>query len=303
MDGRSAHHQPNLPGIGPDGAGGHGHRPIMFGQMVGAPAVAQLCEDLTAEQASLDLVLSGLVNEDWARPTPAAGWDVSDSLSHLCFFEEAAALAVTDPEAFDTHRSELVAAMGAGQAPDVALGRSMGEGPRLLERWRRARTRYIEAVIDADSRARADGTRLRIPWYGPDMSPGSFTTARILEAWAHGVDIRDALGSPLEASDRLRHVCHIGYSARSYSFMAHGIADPGDPVRMEAAGPGGDVWTWGPDDAAERITGTALDVALVFAQRRHWSRTSVRAAGPTAELWLSIAQAFAGPPTLTAADR
>lgn len=260
------------------------------------PTVADLCQDLSDEQASLDAVLAGLVNEDWARPTPAAGWDVRDSLSHVCFFEEAAALALSNPEGFEVHKDQLLADMAAGRAPDVSLGREMDDPGALLERWRTARKAYFGSATRIDAKA-------RVPWYGPAMSPASFTTARILEAWAHGTDIRDALSIPTEPSDRLRHVCHIGFGARAYSFAVHGVADPGDPVRLEAGAPDATLWAWGPEDAANRISGTSLDVALVFAQRRHWSRTTVRATGPVAELWLSIAQAFAGPPTVTAPDR
>jgi len=267
------------------------------------PTVPELCRDLAAEQASLDSVLSGLDTADWRRASPAAGWDVRDCLSHLVFFEEAAALAVTDPGGFDAHRSELIAGMQSGGAPDVAIGRSMDDPAGLLDRWRVARTRYIDAVTEADAEAAAAGEKLRVPWYGPDMSPGSFTTARILEAWAHGVDIRDAVGAPLDATERLRHVCHIGYGARAFSFAAHGVADPGDPIRLEVSAPDGSTWSWGPEDAGDRVTGPALEVALVLAQRRHRSRTGVAATGPTAELWLSIAQAFAGPATVTAPDR
>lgn len=269
------------------------------------PTIAELCKDLSDEEASLDAVLSGLVNEDWHRPTPAEGWDVQDSLSHLCFFEEAAGLAVTDREAFEAHRARLLAdlAEGGSNPPDVALGRDLGDPTVLLGRWRRACSAYIDAVTRADAAASAAGTRLRVPWYGPDMSPGSFTTARIMETWAHGVDIRDALGVPLEPSGRLRHVCHIGYGARGYSFAVHGVTDPGDPVRLEVEAPDGTQWAWGPEDADDRVTGPALDVALVLAQRRHRSRTAVQVSGPAAELWLSIAQAFAGPATVTPADR
>lgn len=275
--------------------------------MGAVPTVAELCQDLAAEQSSLRSVLTGLVNGDWHRPTPAEGWDVMDSLSHLCFFEEAAALAVSNPEEFDRHRGALVAAMmeagSTGATPDVELGRSLADGPALLERWRVACSAYIESVTVADAAARDSGERLRIHWYGPDMSPGSFTTARILEAWAHGVDIRDALGLGIEATDRLRHVCHIGFGARAYSFAVHGVTDPGSPVRMDLEGPDGARWAWGPEDAEDRITGPALDAALVLAQRRHLSRTSLEVTGPVAELWLSIAQAFAGPPTVTAPGR
>lgn len=275
--------------------------------MGAVPTLADLCRDLSDEQDSLYAVLAGLSFGEWSRPTPAKGWDVQDSLSHLCYFEEAASLAVTDRDAFEEHRRRLVADMAAGTGsaatPDVALGRDLGDPGRLVERWRAACAGYVLAVTEADASARRSGGRLRVPWYGPDMSAESFTTARVLETWAHGVDIRDALALPLEASERLRHVCHIGYGARGYSFSVHGVTDPGDPVQLVAVAPDGEVWRWGPDDAVNRIEGTALDVALLFAQRRHLTRTGVSVSGPVAELWVSIAQAFAGPPTVTAADR
>ena len=31
----------------------------------------------------------------------------------------------------------------------------------------------------------------RVPWYGPDMSIPSSLTARIMETWAHGLDVAD----------------------------------------------------------------------------------------------------------------
>jgi uncharacterized protein (TIGR03084 family) len=158
-------------------------------------------------------------------------------------------------------------------------------------------------VIEADRRASDEGRKLRIDWFGPSMSGASFTTARIMETWAHGVDVREALNLPLEDTTRLRHVCHIGYGARAYSYLVHGEADPGDPVRLEVQAPDGAVWVWGPEHAADRISGTALDIALVFTQRRHHSRTQVKVIGPTAESWIAIAQAFAGPGSTTLIDR
>ncbi|HEY3810698.1 MAG TPA: hypothetical protein VGL49_04620 [Acidimicrobiales bacterium] len=47
------------------------------------------------------------------------------------------------------------------------------------------------------------------------------------------------------------------------------------------------------------MSGTALDLALLLTQRRHRHHTGVTATGGTAEAWLAIAQAFAGPPTVT----
>jgi hypothetical protein len=56
------------------------------------------------------------------------------------------------------------------------------------------------------------------------------------------------------------------------------------------------LWTWGPAGADDRITGPAIDFCLLVTQRRHRADTAVQAAGPAAGQWLTIAQAFAGPP-------
>jgi uncharacterized protein (TIGR03084 family) len=266
------------------------------------PTVNELCEDLNSEHESLDRVVRDLTSTAWGHPTPAAGWDVRDTISHLCFFDEAATLAVEEPATFEAWRNELVATMGGGSEPDVEIGRKTPSDEELLERWRTSRARFVEAATAAAASSPAP----RVTWFGPPMSLASFVTARIMETWAHGIDVRDALQLPLRPdaeTPRLRHVCHIGYGARAFTFAAHGIPDPGDPVKLEVSAPDGSTWTWGFEDSNQRITGTALDVALVFTQRRHPSRTSVRAVGSTAHTWLSIAQAFAGPPTVTAEDR
>lgn len=266
------------------------------------PTVADLLADLAAEHASLDAVLARLPAAGWAAPTPATGWDVRDSIGHLCFFDEAATLALLDPAGFTTHAAELVAAIGASgggpgaATPDVAFGRGFADPAALLARWRAARADFLVGAAAAD-----DG--VRVPWYGPAMSLASFTTARLMETWAHGTDVRDALAVPLEAGPRLRHVLHIGVTARAYAFAVHGVTDPGDPIRVEATAPDGTTWSWGSDEAADRVTGTALDLALVLTQRRHRSHTGVTAEGPTAEAWLAVAQAFAGPPTVTDPNR
>ena len=62
------------------------------------------------------------------------------------------------------------------------------------------------------------------------MSLASFVTARMMETWAHGQDVVDALDAQPVVSARLRNVCHIGVGARAYAFRVNTIEDPGDPV-------------------------------------------------------------------------
>jgi uncharacterized protein (TIGR03084 family) len=65
---------------------------------------------------------------------------------------------------------------------------------------------------------------------------------------------------------------------------------------VELAAPSGATWTWGPQDAADRVTGPAEDFCLVVTQRRHRDDTDLTTTGPLAAEWLGIAQAFAGAP-------
>jgi uncharacterized protein (TIGR03084 family) len=198
-------------------------------------------------------------------------------------------LALTDADAFARDAEQIHAALAGNRTdPSVEQGRALAPGD-LLEQWRRDRTRLVELARTLDPRA-------RVPWYGPAMSARSFITARLMETWAHGQDVVDALGAERRPTDRLRHVAHIGVGARPFSYIANGREPSPAPVRVELVAPSGEVWAWGPEDAADRVTGPALDFCLLVTQRRHRDDVDVRAEGGAAGEWLDIAQAFAGPP-------
>lgn len=242
-----------------------------------------LVADLTAESAELDDVVSGLDATGWATRTPAAGWTVAHQVAHLAWTDEVAALAATDPGAFrarpDTDGMvDDAAAAGAGLSP-----------AELLARWRTGRTALARALTAVPA-----GTAL--PWYGPPMSAASMATARLMETWAHGVDVTDALGLPPSATDRLRAVAHLGVATRGFAHAQHGLPAPADDVRVELTAPSGQVWTWGAEDAPDRVTGPALDFCLRVTQRRPGSGLRLETTGDAAARWMTVAQAFAGPP-------
>jgi uncharacterized protein (TIGR03084 family) len=252
--------------------------------------MAAMCSDLEAETAEVVSIVAPLTEAGWDTPTPAEGWNIRDQLGHLAFFDEKALLALSDPNAFT---SELNAVAESGdltalENEHLARGRSM-TGAAVLAWWKRARLDLVDAYATLDP-----GTR--VVWYGPAMSVRSKITARIMETWAHGQDVRDALGVVEIPTGRLRHVCHIAVGARSYAFIANGVAPPEVDVRVELSTPTGEVWTWGSEDAVDRVTGPALDFALLATQRRHRVDLTLSAVGVTANKWLDVAQAFAGPP-------
>jgi len=117
-----------------------------------------------------------------------------------------------------------------------------------------------------------------------------------MELFGHGQDIRDALGAVWPATGRIVHVARLGVMTRNYAFAAHGLAPPDEEFRVELTSPGGQAWAWGPEDAAQGVSGPALDFCLLVTQRRHRDDLGLVARGPDADRWLSIAQVYAGPP-------
>jgi uncharacterized protein (TIGR03084 family) len=128
------------------------------------------------------------------------------------------------------------------------------------------------------------------------MRVTSMATARFMETWAHARDVAAALGVELPAHDRVRHVVHIGVRTRDFAFSINGLTVPAEPFRVELNAPDGATWSWGPDDATQRVTGSAEDFCMLVTQRRPKAALDVHAVGTDAEMWLGIAQAFAGPP-------
>jgi len=246
--------------------------------------MAALAADLAAESAVTRALVAGLDEAGWRRPTPAAGWDIADQISHLAYFDEVTVRSAVDPAGFET---ELAAARD-GVNPDAIAARFRDRtGAQLLGWFEEARANLLNTFATLDPRA-------RLPWFGPPMSAASSLTARIMETWAHTQDIADALGVTREPTSRLRHVAHIGVGARAFSYAVHGKTPPAVDIRVELTGPDDTVWTWGPAEAENRVTGPALDFCLLVTQRRHRDDLALDIEGPAATEWMSIAQAFAG---------
>lgn len=245
-----------------------------------------LLTDLKAEGDRLRDTVAALDDPAWRTPTPAEGWDVATQVAHLAWTDEAAIRAATDKEAWD---AVVVAAI---DDPDGFVDKAAREGAtaapaELLARWDAARTRLAEVLATHEG---------RIPWFGPAMSPASMATARLMETWAHALDVYDALGLERPVTDRIRHVAHLGVRTRDFAYAVHGLEPPAEEFRVELRAPSGERWTWGPEDAVQRVTGSAYDFCLLVTQRAHRDDTDLVAEGVDAEHWLTIAQAFAGPP-------
>lgn len=249
---------------------------------------AGIVADLRAESEALDALVADLSPEQWATPTPAPRWTIAHQIGHLLWTDRLALTSITDEPGF----TAIVAAAQATMDTFVDDGADelAAQPPaRLLADWRRTRNDLHAALPTVP-----DGRKLL--WFGPPMGAASMATARLMETWAHGLDVADALGVAVVPTARLRSIAHLGVRTRDFAFTVHGLTPPAEPFRVELTAPDGTEWVWGPDDAAQRVSGTALDFCYLVTQRRARAGLDLHARGDDAQTWLDIAQAFAGPP-------
>lgn len=247
----------------------------------------ELCADLAAECLALDAIVADLEEPEWEKVTPFYGWTIRDEISHLAYFDRMARLSASNEDAFNAEMAALIQDVENIFKTTLQPGREKTvEG--LLQWWRDEREAMITAFEPLDPKT-------RVPWHLP-MSVRSSATARLMETWAHGQDVVDALDARRTPTDRLRHIAHLGVATYGWSFACRGREAPTAPVRVELEGPSGDAWTWGPGDAGDIVRGDAEDFCLLVAQRRHLEDTGLEITGDAAVEWMSVAQLFAGPP-------
>ena len=242
-----------------------------------------LLDDLRAEQADLRALVSVA---DLDALTPAEGWDVRDTVAHLAGTDVEALKAATRPEQFLAELPVVAQDIDGFLTGQLEQRRHLAR-EQLLEDWQRGFDAMVAAFAGVPP-----GTK--VPWYGPPMSPASFATARLMEYWAHGQDVADAVGAQRTPSARLRHICHLGVRTRGFAYVNRGLTPPDVPVAVELTAPDGSTWSFG--DGEQRVTGPAQDFCLLVTQRRHRDDLSLRAEGAAADEWLDLAQCFAGPP-------
>jgi uncharacterized protein (TIGR03084 family) len=251
-----------------------------------AESVRQLVQDLRDEQLVLDRLVAALDPADWLRPTPAAGWDVRDSITHLVAVDELAIECVAGRhEALE--RAFAYGHMDTFNQAGVERGRDQ-HPTEVLRWWRETRERLNQALEPL-----AAGTR--IPWGGGPMGIRAFVMARLVECWAHGLDCFAAIGATPVDTDRLRHVCWLSYLVLPHAFEVAGRVMPAalEDLRIEVTGPAGQPWLIGLPAASQRITGYAGEWARVAVQRLPFTQAgSLRADGPLAEQALEVARAY-----------
>jgi uncharacterized protein (TIGR03084 family) len=249
-----------------------------------------LCDDLLAECTALEALTAPLDAAGWRTRTRFYEWAIYDEIAHLCLFDEMAVLAAENGERFRAEQAALEGTLAAGMEVSEFARRRYAhlDGAGLAAFWR-ARYQMLAGQLSMLS------PKARLPWFGPDMSARSFVTARLMETWAHGQDVYDALHRTHSATSRLKHIAHLGVITFGWSFSNRGFDVPAVSPFVELTGPGDERWTWGEHSERESVRGSAFDFCLVVTQRRHYLDTRLEVTGATAQEWMRLAQCFAGP--------
>jgi len=251
----------------------------------------EILSDLVAEQQSLDQFLQRIHERDWKLPTPAKGWSIHDTVSHLAFTETFAAGAIAGGKAF-------VDAAGIIDVDEwTRRGVKDGRSKRyqeVIEWWRNGRADVVDALSRMDPRE-------RIAWVVNSMSAKAFATVRLMETWAHGLDIRAAMEGRLPVTEdeeadadspRLRHIAWLAHRMLPFAFSESGESFPDGGIRLQLMGPRYASWQFGPQDAENVIRGTASEFCRVAVHRLDVADTGLKAVGDFAEVALRIVRAY-----------
>lgn len=242
---------------------------------------------LIAEGDGVERLVADIDADRWSTPTPAVGWTVADQIAHLSFVYRLAGAAAGAPEVFKA----IVA--GAGGDFDGAVNAALGEykdlsPTQMLARWRadRSASEQALAAVPPDT---------LVPWLVRPIPPAVLAAAGMMELLGHGQDVADALGVTREWTDRIKHVCGFAVAVWDFGYQARGLTPPDVRFGFELTAPSGALWRFGPEDAQQRITGSAVDFCLLVTRRRHRADLDITAVGADADAWVDIAQAYRGP--------
>ena len=173
----------------------------------------EILADLVAEQQALDQLLQRAPDRDWKRQTPAQGWTVQDTISHLAASEERAVRAIAGDRKLAT---EIKAAGGVDAYNQLGVEVGRGKRPQeVIEWWRHSRAAVVEALSRTPRQA-------RVSWYAGSMGARTFATTRLMETWAHGLDVVTALQREVADTARLRHIAWLGWKTLPYAFSRAG---------------------------------------------------------------------------------
>ncbi|MGE0044565.1 MAG: TIGR03084 family metal-binding protein [Hyphomonadaceae bacterium] len=244
-------------------------------------------DDFLAETEALGALVADLEPARYGEKTQFKDWSVNAVLQHLHTWNYGAHLSLTDEAGVLDFMARTQAAPSLRAFETDWLAGL--EGPALRTTWLDFARKTADAFRGADP-------KLRLKWFGPDMSARSSITARQMETWAHAHEVFDHFGAQRAEADRLRNIAHLGVSTFGWTFANRRRKPPEPAPYVRLTAPSGALWEWNAPSDDHVVAGSALEFCQVVTQTRNVGDTKLIVKGPAAEEWMSLAQCFAGPP-------
>lgn len=253
------------------------------------PQIFNPVDDLVAEQSLVDSLVADFTEDDWNRKASyCTTWTFKDVICHIAFFDYCAVELLAG-------RGESVNAVADAASEQDENYHVMAfrdqSGADILNWWREQRTLMTAAFMEL-------GPKGRVPWAAgiPPMSVRSLASARLMELWAHSVDLYDALGIDPVVKERITSTLFLSWQGRPNMYNVNGLAfNPEIPMYLELTLPSGELWAKGEPNDQNYIKGSAKDWALVAIRRRNWMDTDLEVVGDEARTYAGIVQTYAGP--------
>ncbi len=252
-------------------------------------AIFNPVDDLLAEQAQVDVLVQDFTEDEWMRMASYCDtWTLKDVICHIAFFDYCAAELLCGRGA---SVNEVADATSEQDDHYHVLAYRDKSGAEILNWWREQRAIMTEKFMEL-------GPKGRVPWAAgiPPMSVRSLASARLMELWAHSVDVYDALGIEPVVKDRITSTLFLSWQGRPNMYNVNGLEfNPETPMYLELILPSGDLWAMGTPNDENYIKGMARDWALVAIRRRNWMDTDLEVMGDEARTYAGIVQTYAGP--------
>ena len=249
----------------------------------------QQAQDFLDESEALHALIAPLDNAVFEKPTLFKEWTLNNILRHLHFWNISADLTLTDEPAFDALLAQVMGGLKAGRLLEFEEKYLDGlSGQALLKAWIEKARAMAPAYAAADPKS-------RIKWAGPSMSARSGITARLMETWAHGQAVYDALGVERQDGDRIGNIVRLGVNTFGWTYKNRKMDVPEAMPYVRLIAPSGAVWEYGDKSADERVEGSATEFCQTVTQCRNVGDTQLKVTGEVATEWMGMAQCFAGP--------
>ncbi len=248
--------------------------------------------DFCDESDALYALLKDADDSTFDKTTQFKDWTITDVLGHLHFWNYMADLSMVDEEKFTSVLKDVMAetkVSGTLRTFEVKWRDGLS-GRALLKTWHE----FYGGMAD---RFAAADPKMRLKWAGPDMSARSSITARLMETWAHGQEVYDALGVVRKDADRIKNIAVLGVNTFKFNHVINKIDVPETVPYVRLTAPSGEVWEFGEPSDDERIEGSATEFCQTVTQTRNIADTSLQVTGLIATRWMAMAQCFAGAAT------